>query len=297
MHKDNNQNHSGASDRTLIISLAVLLVILGGVITYFVLTSQDRADKQQQAKVDHSTTMNHMNHSKMTTQELIDATKLYIEKEITTTVTLETGNSPSYKPAGSPTYILLANAPTLIVPLTNQATVAKTAVHISDYLRDTHQIKITTAYGANESSPAVIENDTLICQVGASVKDTDVAVSCEAKATYEKELSTYLPFGIALLAADTDTSNIVLSNPRIQASKTSGYQTATSNVSPYLGSGGSAALFYKKTSGDWHYLTSTQSELPCTTFSTTDSKNAFAGTPCYVDGSSVDSVVNPAIKN
>ena len=122
-----------------------------------------------------------------------------------------------------------------------------------------------------------------------------VQVGCADSTSYTKNAEAVSPLYKAYLTAHPEikVAGLFFARPTIKSSTVNGYQNAsltTGNIfSPY---GGSVAHLYKTPDNTWHYFQNSQDELMCSSYNTSDLKNAFAGTGCALENGN-ESTVKP----
>ncbi len=121
----------------------------------------------------------------------------------------------------------------------------------------------------------------LICTIESpSAPASGSGASCGSIEAYSAAAAKAKPFVDILPDA---TSSTIISGLKISDSKVSDYQTAQASIGSVGGFGGYAALYYKKDPGAWKFFTGTQQTLLCSSYNTTDLRNAYKGERCYVD--------------
>lgn len=137
------------------------------------------------------------------------------------------------------------------------------------------------------SNVVTYKNKMLVCQTAANDRrSTPGSTSCSALDDIEAEATAMRPFAQALFArepAKRNSGTLLVKNRfnKIEASATPGYQRARITVTVAGDSGGSVGLFYRKTSSDWQYFTSTQVQIECSRFTAVaDLAAAFKGQEC-----------------
>jgi hypothetical protein len=119
----------------------------------------------------------------------------------------------------------------------------------------------------------------LVCSVpGANSAISSSSASCGLVSEYREAAAKIEPLADLLPNLGPDT---VLNGLKITDSKVPGYKTATLNQGGANSFGGSSALFYRKPSGQWFYFLNTQMQLPCSSFTTEDLRNAYKGVGCF----------------
>lgn len=120
-----------------------------------------------------------------------------------------------------------------------------------------------------------------------------ITFACSTTDEYTKNAELQKPLYTAYSASKDYSKDIMLGLPTIKASAANGYQTAQAqfgNDGQLVG--GSVGLFYQTPDKAWHYFINTQNILPCSTYNTTDLKNAYAGEQCGNANGSIGTVKN-----
>lgn len=144
------------------------------------------------------------------------------------------------------------------------------------------------AYKSGDYLDAYIKDD-VVCVTyqlnDNNVLNSPININCGNLSKYTTTLSSYVsvePFAKAYTASVASAVGVVLGQPKITDSKTSGYKTAVvsmGNAGQLVG--GFAGLFYQKDGGDWKYFTGTQGVLGCDQYNTPELKAAYKGETCY----------------
>jgi len=139
---------------------------------------------------------------------------------------------------------------------------------------------------------ATYESTDIICSVSdqkpynepPTSTNYSALLGCANKSDYLANAAMLRPYFIIYASqSQFDTTHTLMSTPIVKTSKTEGYSTATVSISGsvYGSVGGFAGLFYVTPDKVLHYFTGTQSQIPCSKFSTDDLKKAYLGEQCY----------------
>ena len=135
-----------------------------------------------------------------------------------------------------------------------------------------------------QSDRLYFKSDTTVCDLSANLSQHPMDIRCGQLSDYEPESKAVKPFADAYFAQNSEANStvVVLGPPKVNESKTPGYQTA--QVSVGNGDYGSSGQFYRKGEGSWHYLFALQAVISCSKYNvTTDAHAAYIGTTCYDD--------------
>ena len=133
------------------------------------------------------------------------------------------------------------------------------------------------------------QSDDIICIVTDQKPMTiseryNATIGCADKESYVENAKTLEPyFAVYKAESGNDATKVLMGGLTTKASKTTDYSTASISIggADYGSVGGFAGLFYVTPDDKIHYFTGTQSQLPCSDYSTVTLKKAYFGESCY----------------
>ncbi|HEY8886315.1 MAG TPA: hypothetical protein VIM31_02310 [Candidatus Microsaccharimonas sp.] len=277
-----------------IIILIAIILIVGGLAAYMLLLHNNQAlDTANPSNTQTPTT-----HQKLTAETLVAKAKDVAQGRVKETFLdtdgkpYNTFSAPPFKPSG----YNFSVRPDVEYGFSSYGTknvVATDLTAIQKILTDNGLVASVLdpgsdigVYAAQYESTAIvcIISDQKPAKPSPTSTDYSMTIGCADTSAYLTNAATLRPYFI-IYASQTkfDTTQTLMGAPTLKASKTDGYSIATVPIggSQYGSVGGFAGLFYVTPDKTLHYFTGTQSELPCSKFSTDDLKKAYLGEQCY----------------
>lgn len=268
----------------LVGGLALFIAILGGVATLAVY--KNYFEKPQPSATNSQATVTKPVEKKNVSKDILTL----LSSQISAGEVMYDGVAPGYKPAGYDFAVAPSKSPALHV--TRSAVDSRTtSATIASFFKGRSYAEKVVATNA-DSSLAITEYSAgdAKCVLNQSYNDINdtvnavrIDVICRDTGDYTTTANTLMPFYTAYRAsASAANGTVLLYDPTIKQSKTSGYKIAEAGVGTYGElTGGAMGLFYMTPDNSWHFFKATQELPPCSMYNTTDLKKAYVGTQCY----------------
>lgn len=279
----------------LIIILITIILVVGGIAAYFFLLKSNPAPAEQTTP---ATTTTQDAPKKLTAQLLVDKAKQATQGKVAEKITAQGGeqfdnfSAPPYRPNGY-NFSVRPDTQSGYTATGTKDIIAQDLAAIETVLTNNQLSKTVLDPGSDEGMYASqFESSDIICSVSdqkpynqpATSENYSVTLGCANKSDYLANAAMLRPYFIIYSAqSQYDTTHTLMGTLTIKASKSEGYSIATVSIggSDYGSVGGFAGLFYITPDKSIHYFTGTQSEIPCSKFSTVDLKKAYLGEQCY----------------
>ena len=277
----------------LIVSIAAFLII-GGLAAYTFLL-KNNPSPEVESKPD---TVSVLAEDKLTAKTLVEKAKAVTKGQTKDTLNDTDGNpykvfaAPSYRPAGY-NFSVMSTVDYGYGSYGTKSIISKDLAEVQKLLSDNGLIASVLDSGSDVGQyVATYESKDIICIISdqkpynepETSTNYSLMLGCANKSDYLENAATLRQYFIVYSSqSQFDTTKTLMGNLVLKASKTEGYSTATVSISgsEYGSVGGFAGLFYVTPDKVLHYFTGTQSQIPCSEFSTDDLKKAYLGEECY----------------
>lgn len=287
----NKEKRKRQSKPILVIVLALLIAVLGGIATLAVYKYYfEKSDTEQSSVTEISD-----GDSRMTATRIIALVKAQMAGE---RIPNESAVPPAVKIAGKSFYSQLAPSSPLAFDAAERIPSAQADVELASLVQfmkkqGFEERKLVTGTPETRQASEFTHED-VICSLNQLVTanndaaDHSISLACANMTAYAELANAQQPLIKAyetVNAVETTTQLLVIGEPKVSSSSTPGYKTAVLMMSGYQNTDAQNAstfqgLYYQSPDKVWHFFKGTQNDLQCTDYTTAELKKAYAGSTC-----------------